>query len=246
MAPNKFERHIKKQLQEREIHPSKNVWNRISKQLEIVEDPKSPSFFRYGIAAGFIGILVLSIWYFNSDQSIADPQAVEVEKPITPTEKEQKPQGVLKEKIHEDQIVVKQETLPKKTNGIASLKKPDKVVEKTVVNESKNDRFVEKVDITSKVSEELIDMKVAEIIAQVDLLEKENTLVTDAEIDVLLRKAEEEMLENKLFLKNNSVDAMALLADVEEELDKSFRDQIFDALKDGFVKVRTSVADRNK
>ena len=246
MAPNKFEKHIKKQLHGRDIRPSENAWGRISEQLEVSEEPKSTNFFRYGIAVGFIGLLVVFTWYFNTDELITDSQKVVTEQPVNPAVKEQNSQGVLKEKIPEDLIVATQETEPKKTIRTASLKKQDKVIETTVVNTSKNDKLVEKVTITSKVSEELIDTKVAEIIAQVDLLEKENTFVTDAEIDLLLRKAEQEVLENKIFLKNNSVDAMALLADVEDELDKSFRDQIFDALKDGFVKVRTSMADRNK
>jgi len=38
---------------------------------------------------------------------------------------------------------------------------------------------------------------------------------------------------------------MALLTEVEGELDQSFRDQIFEKLKSGFLKVRTAVADRN-
>lgn len=246
MAPNKFEKHIKKQLQDREIRPSENAWARISEQMEIAEDPKPTSFYRYGIAAGFIGLLVVFVWYFNTDEPIANPQTVVREKLVNPVEKEQKPEVVLKEKIPEDQIVVTQEVNPKKTISTASPKKPDEEIEITVVDTGKNDRLVQKVRITQKVSKEVIDTKVAEIIAQVDLLEKENTFVTNAEIDVLLRKAEREVLENKVFKKNNSVNAMALLADVEDELDKSFRDQLFDALKDGFVKVRTAVADRNE
>ena len=34
--------------------------------------------------------------------------------------------------------------------------------------------------------------------------------------------------------------------DEEDELDESFRDQIFDALKSGYLKLRTAVADRNE
>jgi len=247
MAPNKFEEHIKKQLQEREIRPSESAWNRISEHLEVTEEPKSKSFFKYGIAASFIGLLMVSILYFNRDETIADTQTVVTEKPVDPAEKEQKSQDILKEKALEDQVVATQETDSKIAINSASPKKPDKVIKTTVANSDKNDKFIAKVDIAKKSSDELIDTKIAEIIAQVDLLEKENnTLVTDAEIDVLLRNAEKEVLENRIFLKNNSVDAMALLADVEDELDKSFRDRIFDALKDGFVKVRTAVADRNK
>lgn len=248
MAPNKFEKYIKKQLQEREIPPSAAAWKRISEQLEVTENPKPKSFFRYGIAAEFVGLLVISIWYFSTKEPLADTQTVVTETSTDPLEKEQKSQSTLEEKIPQNQIVASEETIPKKTTSNSALasQTSDDVVKTPFVDTVNNHKRVEKVSITSVVSEELIDTKIAEIIAQVDLLEKENVFVTDAEIDMLLRKAQRELLENKIFLENDSVDAMALLADVEDELDKSFRDQIFDALKDGFVKVRTAVADRNK
>ncbi|MFK7811850.1 MAG: hypothetical protein AB8B59_05100, partial [Maribacter sp.] len=70
--------------------------------------------------------------------------------------------------------------------------------------------------------------------------------LTEAEVDDLLRNAQEEIFRDELFNRNGSVDALALLNEVETELDKSFRDQIFESLKTGFLKVRTAVADRNK
>ena len=42
-----------------------------------------------------------------------------------------------------------------------------------------------------------------------------------------------------------TVDAMALLAEAETEMDQTFREQLFIKLKNGFNKVRTAVADRN-
>ena len=52
-------------------------------------------------------------------------------------------------------------------------------------------------------------------------------------------------MNERLFKADNTVDAVALLNEVEVELDQSFRDQIFDRLKTGFMKVRTALADRN-
>ena len=69
--------------------------------------------------------------------------------------------------------------------------------------------------------------------------------VTDAEVDSLLRHAQRELLADKAFNESNGVDAQELLAGVEDELNKSFRDQVFEKHKNGFVKVRTAVADRN-
>ena len=94
-------------------------------------------------------------------------------------------------------------------------------------------------------SVEIINTKLLQVLAQVDVLEQDNEELTDAEVDALLRRAQEEILTDKLFRDNHSIDAMALLSEVEGELDKSFRDQIFESLKSGFFKVRTAVADRN-
>lgn len=245
MAPNKFEKHIRKQLEEREIQPSVHAWNRISEQLEGDRSQKSKNFFKYGIAAGFIGLLVVSIWYFNSD-SVIDVQTVVKETPINSEEKEQKPERMLEENIQGNEIVAKDELEAQRTITTVSPQKLDKVMETPAVHAGNKNNLVEKVSLAPTTSEELINSKITELITQVDLLETGNTTVSDAEIDSLLRQAQQEILAIKIFRKDNSVDAMALLADVENELDKSFRDQIFDALKDGFVKVRTAVADRNK
>ena len=78
------------------------------------------------------------------------------------------------------------------------------------------------------------------------ILEDAKQEVTDAEVDSLLRAAQRQILTDKLFADSGSVDAMSLLAEVEDELDESFRDQIFDALKSGYLKLRTAVADRNQ
>ena len=77
-------------------------------------------------------------------------------------------------------------------------------------------------------------------------MENTSQEVTDAEVDSLLRAAQRQILTDKLFADSGSVDAMSLLAEVEDELDESFRDQIFDALKSGYLKLRTAVADRNQ
>ena len=57
MEPNKFEKHIKKQLQEREIKPSPNAWDRLSEKLDADVPPsKKRGYLWYGIAASFIGL----------------------------------------------------------------------------------------------------------------------------------------------------------------------------------------------
>jgi len=80
MAPIKFEEHIKDKLKEREIKPTASAWDKISNNLEDSTEKKEKSFYWRGIAASFIGILIVSIFYFTREEekTISDPQVVEI------------------------------------------------------------------------------------------------------------------------------------------------------------------------
>ena len=83
------------------------------------------------------------------------------------------------------------------------------------------------------------------MLATVLNLESESNQVTDVEVDSLLRAAQFDILKEKVFQDNGKVDAMALLVEVEDEIDQSFREKIFKKLKDGLFKARTAIANRN-
>lgn len=246
MGRNKFEKQLKKQLQDREIKPSEDAWDRISQQLEVSNTLKSKKWQWYAIAAGFIGIIFASMLYLTTRGLSADPdtQVTSVTKDSIPLNKT--PEIIFERKIGEDTFVVDSQVQEEKSIQNTSKQNSDIPAKDALVSSKNEERKVEKVAVPLSTSKELINAKIVEIVAQVALLEKENSTVTDAEIDSLLRGAQKQIVEDKIFRADKSVGAMALLADVEDELDQSFRDQIFDALKDGFLKVRTAVADRNK
>ena len=252
MERNKFEKELKERLRKQEIKPSEGAWDRISKQLEGSEAPKPawsanrPNRFQwYGIAAGLGGILFVSVLYFTKVEPSAEPET-----DITKVVKDSTPLNTTT-KITQQEKLTENDTIgDMKSREEIVIEKPrqhrDRLVTDAWVSSKNEESKVEKLPVPLNTSDEIIHEKIAEIVAKVEGLEKTNATVTDAEIDSLLRGAQQEILEDKIFWKDRSVDAMALLADVEDELDRSFRDQIFDALKDGFVKVRTAVADRNK
>jgi hypothetical protein len=92
---------------------------------------------------------------------------------------------------------------------------------------------------------EKLDLKVAEVVSQVARLENAGTQVEDEVIDSLLREAQVQLMKDRIGTSSEKVDAMALLSDVEDDLNRSFRDQLFEKLKEGYLKVRTAVAYRN-
>lgn len=244
MAPNKFENHIKKQFEEREIKPSSDAWLKLSDRLDetMIEQPKKRGYFWYAVAACLVGLIIFSAVFFNTTTSISESNIQVVEDEQEAIEKIDDFKKIETQKSTVE--VVSSERIPEENRGNSTVKANVEVAEKEELAEQFDPPNEVQVTLNGA-SEEIINTKVLQVLAQVDVLEEDNDALTDAEVDSLLRRAQEEILTDKLFRSDHSVDAMALLSEVENELDKSFRDQIFDSLKNGFFKVRTAVADRN-
>ncbi len=245
MVPDKFEKHIKNQLGKREISPSDNAWDKISGQLAKTESPKSKRFLWYSVAAACIGILIISTLYLNTSDESIDSDIQLVETPNEPVIIPKTEAVVKKQNAVEEKIAISDKP------SIKVAKKPSIQVEtdsdynsQIASTDNFSDKII-KVDTVLNKAEQLINTKIAEIVAQVNSLENSNLPISSIEVDSLLRKAQQEVLTDKIFNQEGKVDAMALLNEVEGELDKSFREQIFESLKTGFLKVRTAVADRN-
>ena len=131
------------------------------------------------------------------------------------------------EKIIPKQVVEVEEGVAKVENEL-----PNKTNKEIMTPEKKEDMFV--------------DAKVDEVVASIQNIEKNNNTVTAEEIDELLQKAQRDIATQRMLNSDTKkIDATALLRDVETELERSFRDKVFDALGDGYNKIRTAVVQRN-
>lgn len=246
MEPTKFENHIKETLKGSEIKPSEAAWHKIKGQINIEYKPKRTGYFWYGIAAGFIGILILSVFYFTTDDATLNQEMQVAAKPSTPFVEKEK-EELLKAPVPEEESLM---TAVEDSNE-ADKEKSTTVPKKESKGElviSEDAKLADTEELKNKISEdsnELFDAKIAEVLARVNALEENNKELTDLEVDSLLRQAQKEILTQNLLNSDNTVNPSTLLSQVEEELDQSFRDQIFDKLKSGYNKVRIAVADRN-
>nr|WP_292963129.1 MULTISPECIES: hypothetical protein [unclassified Allomuricauda] len=241
---DKLEKHIKEKLEERTIAPSADAWDKIVSQVQEPSSRKRYAWFPYAIAASIVGIVLVSVFFYTKDN--LEVEQIKVVETGTKTEKQnQLPEdkGIM-ETDEDGQIdVVEIETETK-----ISERKEEFVPKQSILNTVVADQKVQQPlrDEVKINSDKLIAQKVEEVVAQVQQMESLQQDVSDAEVDSLLRAAQRQILTDKLFSPTGSVDAMSLLAEVEDELDESFRDQIFDALKSGYLKLRTAVADRNE
>ena len=226
--------------------PSPGAWEKIAGQISVQPKKKGRKWYPLAIAASFVGILLVSILFFTSEPNKEtqiqvveeNPGKTEVNhdvetRPIELTQKERLNVGEVEVAKSEPEPI-----LPESRKEQVELPKSESVLAQQETKLPVEDERIKK-------SEGLIFQKVEEVVAQVEVMESLQNNVSDAEVDSLLRAAQKQILTDKLFTQNGSVDAMGLLAEVEDELDETFRDQIFDALKDGYLKLRTAVADRN-
>jgi len=251
MEPDKFETHIKSKLDTREITPSDAAWNKISKELESEPSSKKPAYFWLGIAASVAVLIGVAVFYLNTGTNELPTTQELVETPAKQNAEPLEKNKFVITDSDSDGIAAQEISarLSKKMETANSVDNSPKIdfakqnQEDALVMEFNNQESKE-MQSPVKPSEIVLNEKIAEVVAQVALLEQ-SSQVTDAEVDSLLRSAQEAIFREQLFKPDQSVDAMALLTQVEEELDQSFRDQIFQSLKSGFIKVRTAVADRN-
>lgn len=253
MEPTKFDSNVKEQLEKRTIQPSDGAWGKLSQRLDTEEKKRNkPSYWWLGIAASMAGILFFTIQYFNiKNSNDITPQVVNTENVIkeaevlqepvkynTEIQKEPKQEVIAKKEITEPTKALKEKSTLEKVEL-----KPEIVHTKTILQEPKTIT-----EPTKVIQKELTfeEQKIQDIVAQVQELKEHKTNVTDAEIETLLQQAQQEIALKKLYDESTGiVDANALLQDVEEELDQSFRTRVFEALKKSYGTVKTAVANRN-
>lgn len=250
MAPIKFEEHLKEKLEERSITPSASAWYKLEMRLgETAKSSKNKPIIWLGVAASIVGVLLVVSQFFNQNKHetmsptiVVTPKVVKQDESIVEILVETEPEN------KEVENVTQQDSKKQLKNIIV---KPD-INEVAFSKEAVVDNGNQSAEIKNKLVEpaqtdlSFEGQKIQEVVAQVQHLKDKNKSVTDLEIDDLLKQAQKEIRLKQTYNSNTGVvDARMLLEDVEQELDQSFRDKAFKALKENFNFIKTAVARRN-
>lgn len=263
MAPVDFEKQMREKLQERELTPNPETWSKLEQQLTLQEKPTKTLIRPWAVAAAVIAIVLLSVWWLRPTAEVATPL---VTNPEVQTELPEREEAVIEvsdtEVASEENAtdnIEKQPSTPSEAIAVTNTQKENTseeiLTKKSVENLSKENIFLAEntmketpllqENIQQAISFE--EQKVNEVVAQVQLLQQQNNSVSNAEIEALLEVAQQEIKQQRLFKEGTfKVDATALLQEVEFELERNFREKVFDALGKGFEKIRTAVAERNQ
>jgi len=259
MAPIKFEDNLKEKLEQRRLQPSIKAWVTLQNKLDSNQKKQNnKTFWWFGIAASFVGVLIVTSLFFNKktdntiEQHIVDAEAIKV--PIKMDTDDSKKEVLIEEELKTEKPLTKPNKLVIKNKSILQQQLQDQqnklikenVNEAIAQTDTKEEEKVtnDKANVPKALSFE--DIKLQEVVAQVQELKKNNQAVSDAEIDALLNQAQKEITLYNLYNESTKkVDAEALLQDVEADLEQTFRERAFKAIKSGFEYVKTEVAERN-
>lgn len=247
----KLDDHIKETLEKRTIKPSDTSWSTLADRLDAADKIKNKVVYWWlGIAASVVVILFTVTVFITGNRS-------ETEIPIlVDTQKQVDSQFIPMEKLPTQRQVVE---VDKNKETFESLQKNSpqnefinkqidlKISEKQIIAAAKIDKenVVEPLQ-TDLLKDILENEKVTEIVAQIQDLKNEGHVVSDADIEILLAQAQKEIRFQTIINDGTfTVDASALLQDVESDLEQSFRNKIFEAFKQSFEIVKTAVAERN-
>lgn len=242
MAPIKFEEDLKTTIEQRTITPSENAWEKLNSSLQAQEKKgKNRTSLWLGIAASVVGIiwLVSAVFYTNNEVApvIVDTDDINQLPKVEPT-------------IQEENI--QNEVLIAETIVEEEIQKEEPIKEFTIVKDDKTELVAQiQVDEIELHDSQLIEMEEAqpdelfEVATQIVAINEEKPSVSEAEIDSLLLEAQLRIAKKKIEESGISISAYALLFEVEEELDPSFKEKVFNVISKNYNSIKNAVATRN-
>lgn len=254
MAPINFEDKMREELEKRRIEPSAQSWEKLSARLDRSGKTGQKSHWWLAIAAVLLLALLAGGIYFRS----GNPAAPQVADDATEAPSEKPAENP--EFQPDTQITSEENKLPLKQDsengtaqaGKAQANKSSSEKAETAVASSEEKRGklkpVSPVALAKvKAEAAVLPKKTKELIVVVadhQTGKSGSAEVTDAEVEALLAGAIQEVHQENS--GSEEYRAENLLSEVEADLDHSFRNKVFEMLKEGYLKAKTAVATRNQ
>ena len=244
MELNNFEKDIQQKLNNREINPSANSWDRLNAMLSVEEKPKKKRFSWLPIAASFVVFASLGYYFFNSHATdIPSDEPIIKESVIVNVEK------------NEENISPKEsETLPKEV--LVTSDKVDKTNKMTIQLKHATIHNPQSKSINQRVSN--INQSQEEDKNRVQLVENLKPISQNQELRTNKYISAEKLLaavsgedfkidktKNKDIKKRISVNPNALLSNAETELNQTYKETALEKLSKNLNNIKTVLVNRN-
>lgn len=252
MEPNKLEKQIREKLNAREIQPSSQAWDRLDAMLSVAENKKPRRKFWLYIAASIIGFVLVGLFLVNqedekvynndSNQIIvaSDTDKVESSKVKAKSSDEKMSNQSTSESLVETEKSIKKRTVIVTNQNQETLAEFKKKKTKETIK-TKEERIREFVKVPATHREAFAETKVVTKKAE-EVKVVKSTSVFEVPNDGKEAVANQEVTQKIKRKSNLKIDPTALLDEIDEELELTFRQKV---LKN-FQEVKTVVVSRNQ
>lgn len=226
MEPNKFEKEFRNKLNQREISPSENSWDRLDAMLTATEEKKAKSRYAWiYVAASFVGFLLIATFYFSQNENTIENQKNEVviENPID-TKTNAIPLKEVDSKIEEKSSVVDVFKQSASKSGKSSFSRKDSLANKNNFNQNQ----VAELSIINQNTEQFASSNANE--KSVDEM-------------IVAVQATPKAAASKTAIK---VNPNTLLSQVDGELELSFREKVINKVNKNYQTVKVALVNRNQ
>lgn len=247
MALSKREKHFKQQLENREIKPSPEAWDRLDAMLTVAEGGKEKPLYNWiYIAASLIGILVVAYFFFSKANPVQDIQKNEIV--VRDSAESVQPVGVPANEILP--------VLPKSKSEIAEAeetKTEDMQLKSVAPLQKRAIAYQQPIQMPTKaVSEKLPIQSISNSGSAASPATAENAIALN---DKTTNSASENGLAGQDKLDsgkgqtqnyNIKVNASLLLSEVDNQLQRSFREKVIRGIDMNYQAVKLALSNRNQ
>ncbi len=235
MPLKKFENKIKSRLESREIQPSPGSWKKLNQRLNDSSDYKTTKY--HWIAASAAAVGLVSIWLTQDplvSKSMTENPAVVESQNFAEVDLPPSKQPInLNEVKHTENRTVKR-LKNSQSPQIQGLQVLPSLTEETASTEINS----------NSVEWDTREVLVINQVASGDEVVEDKSSISDEELDELLNRYRNEVRREIIDQKDISQKAKSLLNEVENEMDRSFKKQIFDAFVSGAKAIHTAYINR--
>ena len=233
MEPNNIEKVFKNTLQQRTIQPSEAAWDRLDAMLTIAEEKKAKRSFGWlYIAASFLGFgLIVTVFLSQTEELIDVPKNSVV------IENQMKPDTTAAVQVQE----IQKEAIVVQVNAANKDKKsnPNQVRVSIIAPTKDAGQINQKINNQNEIA------IVQQTNTQHPTPNTQQLKPIYVNVDALLASVEPSSDQNFDKKSGIKVNATGLLAQVDGELELSFREKVIQTVNKNYKTVRVALANRN-
>jgi hypothetical protein len=231
MEQNKLENEFRNKLNQREINPSENSWDRLDAMLTVAEEKKPVRRYSWiYIAASIIGFAFLGTFFFTqSDKNVnieSNEVVIENNQKVEPIEKEAN--SIIPSNSQTESIAV--------ISKVKNVKKNPRVIKSPIINQNQ-------VAQNSNSDSLITRLKSSLSIQETEQFASANS--NNNSVDEMLAAVQTapKAAISKTAVK---VNPNTLLSQVDGELELSFREKVINKVNKNYQSVKVALANRNQ